>query len=164
MTTEPTTGAPLVCTLTTEPGRLTRSASDTPHRGRLEIAVARAAGVTGAVHCRGITVEVPTGDAPRSLTTQPERIGTAYRARHGRTWWISASFADPRATVFTCVPRNPRREAEFDGPEPEFTLLLDSIPLTGSPGEIGLRITTDSRDATGAAVRSGTELTVTVSA
>ncbi|MGK4584979.1 hypothetical protein [Kitasatospora sp. HPMI-4] len=164
MTTEPTSGDPLVYTLTTEPARLTRSAPDAPHRGRLEITVARAAGVTGAVHCRGITVEVPTGDAPRSLTTQPERIGTAYRAPHGRTWWISASFADPRSTVFTCVPRNPRREVRFEGPEPAFTLLLDSIPLTGTPGEVGLRITADSRDATGAAVRTSADLTVTVGA
>ncbi|GAU65958.1 putative hypothetical protein [Streptomyces sp. NBRC 110611] len=160
--TEPAVTAPLRYTLTTFPPVLTRAAPGRPHQGRLEITVTRdrEAAKTNAV-CRGVTVEVPTGKAPEALTNRPDHIDATYAAPRGRTWHIRKSTSHTDRTVFICTPENPRHEAVFDDTA-TFTLILDRIPLTGSPGTVTLHITDDTTTGSGTYTRRRTDLPLTL--
>ncbi|WEB45312.1 hypothetical protein MOV08_42470 [Streptomyces yunnanensis] len=156
--TEPAVTAPLRYTLTTFPPVLTQAAPGHPRQGRLEIAVTRdPEAVRTNAGCRGITVEVPTGNGPKALTNRPDRIDATYAAPRGRTWHIRKSTSHSDRTVFVCTPENPRHEAVFDDTA-TFTLILDRIPLTGSPDTVTVRITDETATGSGTYTRRGTDL------
>ncbi|MCX4635661.1 hypothetical protein QT196_34975 [Streptomyces sp. P9-2B-2] len=160
--TESAATAPLRYTLTTFPPVLTQAAPDRPSQGRLEIKVFRdPEAVQTTAGCRSITVEVPTGDRPDALTDRPDRIDATYGAPHGRTWHIRKSISHSDRTVFVCTPENPRHEAVFNDTA-TFTLILDRIPLTGSPSTVGLRITDESATGSETHTRRSTDLRLTV--
>lgn len=134
--TEPT--ASLTFSLVSDPETLTPATAGHPRQGRLEITAAFDGSGTEVLHCRSITVTLPTGNAPDSLTNQPERITTGYRAR--TRWLISKNTANPAAIEFTLHPQNPHREHVFHAAE-AVTLILERIPLTSGPGPVNIRIT-----------------------
>ncbi|MFE6050035.1 hypothetical protein ACFQ6N_04735 [Kitasatospora sp. NPDC056446] len=158
---EPVATAHLTYTLVTTPAALTRATPRHPRRGRLSITIARTPDTPGPATCRSITLEVPTGIHAEAITTQPERIDTAYSAPRGRTWHILKNTARPDCTVFTCSPENPRREAVFDDTW-ALTLILDNIPLTALPGTTTVRITDDTAAASAPYTRHSAALPVTV--
>ncbi|MEI5098265.1 hypothetical protein RB200_05895 [Streptomyces sp. PmtG] len=159
---DPAATAPLRYTLTTFPPVLAQAAPGHPRQGRLEITVSRApeAARTAPV-CRGITVEVPTGNRPEALSNRPDRIDATYGAPHGRTWHIRKSTSHSDRTVFLCTPENPRHEAVFDDAT-TFTLILDRIPLTGSPGTVTLRVTDESATGSETHALRSTDLPLTL--
>ncbi|MER6839135.1 hypothetical protein [Streptomyces platensis] len=160
--TESAATAPLRYTLATFPPVLTQAAPGRPSQGRLEIKVFRdPEAVQTTAGCRSITVEVPTGGRPEALTDRPDRIDATYSAPRGRTWHIRKSISHSDRTVFVCTLENPRHEAEFNDTA-TFTLILDRIPLTGSPSTVSLRVTDDSATGSETYIRRSTHLPLAI--
>ncbi|MFF2077471.1 hypothetical protein ACFVXG_22290 [Kitasatospora sp. NPDC058162] len=91
-----------------------------------------------AVKCRKITVSLPIGPDATDLTDNPAAIDPGFHDSKGTPWRVTPATSGTEI-VFTCVPDNPTEQVTFEGVR-RFTLILGSIPINPTPGDVQLTV------------------------
>ena len=96
------------------------------------------------VKCREITVTIPVGTGAGDLTSNPGVIDPDYGTSAG-TWVITQTDHDT-FTTFSCTKSGPVKTFVFEQGT-WFTLILKSVAVSRTPGDVSLTVTADTTTA-----------------